>query len=118
MSPLYSTTNDQQQQQPVYECPTVGLRSFDDLATQPCTAASDAPTTTTTTADFQFPSWDQLPEDLQNPTSSAEYRHAGISAPSAADTLSMPWDDTMDFAMDMDMDMDLDLDLAVDLNHV
>lgn len=94
------------QQETVYECPTVGLRSFEPLNEQPCTAA------TTSDDGLQFPSWDQIPEHLQNPTSSAEYSHAGVSTSATADSaLAAAWDDTMDFAMDMDMDMDLNLDL-------
>jgi hypothetical protein len=117
MAPFTSST--EQQQQPVYECPTVGLRSFDPISSQACsTAALSGPTVaataTTNTDDFQFPSWDQIPEHLQNPTSSAEYSLAGVVSTSAATTegaSAMPWDDTMDFAMDMDMDMDMDLNL-------
>jgi hypothetical protein len=64
--------------------------------------------------DFQFPSWDQLPEDLQNPTSSADYNSTipitttGVSMSAVEDAMSMPWDD-MDFAMDLDTDMDMSL---------
>jgi uncharacterized C2H2 Zn-finger protein len=103
MSPFTSVA---EQQQPVYECATVGLRSFEPLNNQQCSAAA----ATTSDDDMQFPSWDQLPEHLQNPTSSAEYSHAGVST-TTDDVLAAPWDDTMDFAMDMDMDMDLNLDL-------
>lgn len=107
MSPFASVTTDQQQQQQaVYECPTVGLRSFEPLDSQQCSGAA-----TSGDGDLQFPSWDQLPEHLQNPTSSAEYSHAGVSASATADAtaLQAPWDDMMDFAMDMDLDMDLGL---------
>lgn len=67
--------------------------------------------------DFQFPSWDQLPVEFQNPTSSADYTltipisasGAGITTATAmpGDDL-MNWDDAdMNFAMDMDLDFDL-----------
>jgi hypothetical protein len=80
-------------EQPVFECPTAGESTVDD---------------------FQFPSWDQLPEDLQNPTSSADYNSTipitttGVSMSAVEDAMSMPWDD-MDFAMDLDTDMDMSL---------
>lgn len=97
------------QQQLVYECATVGLRSFEPLDNQQCSAVA-----TNSDDDMQFPSWDQLPEHLQHPTSSAEYSHAGVSASATADNiLAAPWDDTMDFAMDMDMDMDFGMDLSL-----
>jgi hypothetical protein len=91
-------------QQPVYECPTVGLRSFEPIDQQACAAASEH--------DFQFPSWDQLPEELQNPTSSAGFDSMAQVTTAGGETV-MPWDDTeMGFAMDMDMDLDLDVELG------
>lgn len=94
ISPLTSPLDHQQQ--PMYE----GTAALSNPG---------ATTTTTTADDFQFPSWDQLPEHLQNPTSSAEYNLAGVSTSTTENVLAMPWDDTMDFAMDMDTDMDLNL---------
>ncbi|KAI4677181.1 uncharacterized protein J4E88_006988 [Alternaria novae-zelandiae] len=67
-----------------------------------------------TVNDFQFPSWDQLPEDFQNPTSSADFDSTvpitttGVGMAAVEGTDAMPWDD-MDFAMDLDTDMDLGL---------
>ncbi|KAH6881484.1 hypothetical protein BKA58DRAFT_371652 [Alternaria rosae] len=87
MAPFTSSTTEQ----PV--CPTVGESAMDD---------------------FQFPSWDQLPEDLQNPTSSADFDStipitaSGVSMAAIEATDAMPWDD-MDFAMDLDTDMDMGL---------
>ncbi|CAN9082157.1 unnamed protein product [Alternaria alternata] len=81
---------------PILDCPTAGESTVDD---------------------FQFPSWDQLPEDLQNPTSSADYNSAisiattGVSMSAVEGAASMPWDD-MDFAMDLDMDLDMNLNQA------
>ena len=73
--------------------------------------------------DFQFPSWDQLPVNFQNPTTSAGYspnipiNTTGmdmldlLATDSGAGT-AMPWDtEEMNFSMDMDLDMDLDIDL-------
>ncbi|KAI8935335.1 hypothetical protein NX059_007920 [Plenodomus lindquistii] len=68
---------------------------------------------TTTHEDFEFPSWDQLPEDLQNPTTSADFNPTipiGTTATMGDNTMS--WDDgDMNFAMDMDLDMDLGFDM-------
>ena len=67
-----------------------------------------------TVDDFQFPSWDQLPEDFQNPTSSADFDSTipitttSVSMGAVEGTDAMPWDD-MDFAMDLDTDMDMGL---------
>lgn len=62
---------------------------------------------------FRFPNWDELPEDLQNPTSSADF-HSTIpisNAEGSADNV-MAWDnDDMNFAMDMDLDLGLDLNV-------
>ncbi|EMD93289.1 hypothetical protein COCC4DRAFT_49159 [Bipolaris maydis ATCC 48331] len=81
------------QQQPVYDGKTA--------LSNP--GATTTTTTTITADDFQFPSWDELPEHLQNPTSSSEYNLAGVSTSTTENILAMPWDDTMDFAMDMDL---------------
>lgn len=68
--------------------------------------------------DFQFPSWDQLPADFQNPTTSADFdltipiSTTTFSAPNIESTTTgfMSWDnDEMNFTMDMDMDLDMDL---------
>jgi len=70
------------------------------------------------TADFQFPSWDQLPEEFQNPTSSADLSSTipvsttGLSMPHVETNLDefMAWDnEEMNFTMDMDLDLDMDL---------
>ena len=100
----FPSNPSQQQQQPVYQCTNVGLRSSELLDQQACTAASNPATN-----DFQLPSWDQIPEHLQNLTSSAEYNASGVSTSAAEGDMSLPWDDTMDFAMDMDMDLNIDL---------
>ncbi|CAE7178690.1 hypothetical protein P3342_002159 [Pyrenophora teres f. teres] len=93
------------------------LMSFESVNEQPFTTSSEP----TTMQDFHFPSWDELPEDLQNATSSADYDSAiptsasGVGGTSAAveGVASMAWDD-MDFTMDMDMDMDLNMNLGLD----
>ncbi|RAR16584.1 homeobox and c2h2 domain-containing transcription factor protein [Stemphylium lycopersici] len=103
LAPFLSNSTEQQLQ-PVYQCANVGLRSSEPLNQQACTAASNP-----TTNDFQFPSWDQIPEYLQNMTSSAEYNASGVGASAAEENMTLPWDDTMDFAMDMDMDLNMDL---------
>jgi hypothetical protein len=113
-------------EEPVYECSTVGLRSFSPLDQQACPVDNDFSMPGTKegnpvhgTDDFQFPTWDQLPADLQNPTTSADFASTipisttEFSMPntqsSAADPLA--WDnEEMDFAMDMDIDMDLGFD--------
>ncbi|KAF2849853.1 hypothetical protein T440DRAFT_398322 [Plenodomus tracheiphilus IPT5] len=69
--------------------------------------------------DFQFPSWDQLPADLQNPTTSADFSSvipistAGTGVPVTTATAgdgTMSWDDgDMNFAMDMDMDFEFNM---------
>jgi hypothetical protein len=98
----------------VYECSSVGLRSFELITEQQRTAAGEP-----AVDDFQFPSWDQLPTDLQNPTSSAGFgatipiSTSGVSMSDIEGTTSMPWDDTeMGFEMDIDLDLDLDLTQA------
>jgi hypothetical protein len=115
----------------VYECANVGLRSFSPLNQQACPAddpfsisalqdrASKDNNPVPETDDFQFPTWDQLPADFQNPTTSAEFcstipiATTGFGMPnlqsSASDVLA--WDnEDMDFAMDLDVDMDLGFD--------
>jgi hypothetical protein len=70
--------------------------------------------------DLQFPSWDQLPEDFQNPTTSADFTSTipisttGFSMPSVESSAGgfLAWDnDEMNFAMDMDLDLDMDMNL-------
>jgi hypothetical protein len=111
----------------VYECAEVGLRSFLPLNEQACpvSASFSMPAlqdnTGATALDangFQFPSWDQLPEDCQDPSASAGF---GLTMPLSSTAADMPgmkgtsgdllaWDnDDMNFAMDMDLDMDLDM---------
>jgi hypothetical protein len=121
---------------PVYECANVGLRSFSPLNEQLCQPdnvfampaieerlSNEADQGKMAgSSDFQFPSWDQLPEEFQNPTSSENLiptipiSTTGFTMPnveSSADTF-MAWDnEDMNFTMDMDMDMDLDMDLSM-----
>ncbi|EDU45194.1 homeobox and c2h2 transcription factor [Pyrenophora tritici-repentis] len=90
------------------------LMSFQAVNEQPSTTTDES----TTIQDFHFPSWDELPEDLQNATSSADYSSAIPTGTSGVDGMSavaegaaaMAWDD-MDFTMDMDMDLDMNLGL-------
>jgi len=112
--------------EPIYECAKVGLRSFSPLDEQACPAddAFHMPSIeekTCTDADmaipdanaFQFPSWDQLPEELQNPTTSADFFSTiPISTGEGSAGNAMAWDnEEMNFAMDMDLDLDLDLNV-------
>ncbi|KAH8730920.1 hypothetical protein GQ44DRAFT_672939 [Phaeosphaeriaceae sp. PMI808] len=112
----------------VYECVKVGLRSFSPLNEQACPAddfsISALPEKTCTkdgdptlhTGSFQFPSWDQLPEDLQNPITSADFCSTiPISTTGIENSgdLDLAWDnEEMNFVMDMDMDLDLDLNMV------
>jgi hypothetical protein len=102
---------------PVYECSSVGLRSFEPINELPCTAAGEP-----IQPDFEFPSWDELQEGLQNPTSSAGFESTipisttGVGMAAVEGTNgTVAWDDA---EMNFDMDMDLDLDLDLDLNRV
>lgn len=115
----------------VYTCAKVGLRSFSplDAATCPVTTDMEMPSiqekTCTKagdmipeTGDFQFPSWDQLPLDLQNPTTSAGFHStipistSGFAMPSGDAGQAMAWDnEEMNFTMDMDMDFDMEMDM-------
>ncbi|KAH7396637.1 hypothetical protein DE146DRAFT_657288 [Phaeosphaeria sp. MPI-PUGE-AT-0046c] len=117
----------------VYECAKVGLRSFSPLDPQACPVDNDVGMPTIQeksctktgdiipeTGDFQFPSWDQLPIDLQNPTTSAGFHStipistAGFTMPSMDATAEdvMAWDnEEMNFAMDMDLDFDMETDM-------
>ncbi|CAO2655864.1 Nn.00g046670.m01.CDS01 [Neocucurbitaria sp. VM-36] len=130
-----SPTNTEKQRKDsgerIYECPKVGLRSFSPITEQECTASDFLmPTVQEKTCtksgdpisdDFQFPSWDQLPADFQNPTTSADYNSTipvsttGVSMPGTTEvTSSNPtaWDDNeLNFTMDMDLDFDLDLNV-------
>jgi hypothetical protein len=112
----------------VYQCANVGLRSFSPLNQQACPAddpfsilalqdrASKDDNPVHETDDFQFPTWDQLPVDFQNPTTSAEFcstipiSTTGFSMPNVQGSVGdlLAWDnEDMDFAMDLDVDMDL-----------
>lgn len=117
----------------VYECAKVGLRSFSPMNAQSCPADDNAylPTLRERVCnelgeaiddmgDFVFPTFDQLPEEFQNPTSSADYcstipiSASGVSMADMESTAnnSLAWDnEEMNFAMDMDMDLDLDLNV-------
>ena len=119
--------------EPVYECAKVGLRSFSPIDEQACPAENEfsmpaiqektctkAGDAITDTGDFDFPSWDQLPEDFQNPTTSADFHStipisttsASMPSVGASAGSTMAWDnDDMNFAMDMDLDLDLDLNV-------
>ena len=88
---------------PIYECPTVGLRSFESVNEMACTAAGEP-----LQQDFEFPSWDDLPEELQNPASSADFVSTIPLSMSADEGTggAMAWDDAeMGFAMDLDLDL-------------
>lgn len=117
----------------VYECAKVGLRSFSPLDPQACPVDNDiampaiqeksctkAGDIIPETGDFQFPSWDQLPEDFQNPTTSAGFHSTipisttGFTIPNIESTAGdvMAWDnEEMNFAMDMDLDLDMEMDM-------
>lgn len=103
------------QKQSEYEGPAIDdLVSFEPSNEQPGAATSEP----TTIQDLHFPSWDELPEHLQNATSCADYNSAiptstcgvgGTAAAADRNVSAMAWDD-MDFTMDMDLDMDIGLD--------
>jgi hypothetical protein len=115
----------------VNECAKVGLRSFSPLDEQTCPGREDfsmpaiqertinkAGDVVSDAENFEFPSWDQLPEHLQNPTTSEGFcstipiGSTGVSMPSFESTVgnNMAWDnEEMNFAMDLDLDMDLDM---------
>ncbi|KAL1604283.1 hypothetical protein SLS59_004078 [Nothophoma quercina] len=70
---------------------------------------------------FHIPTWDQLPAEFQNPTTSTGFEstiplNATTSAmdtsSSAAAAPTMAWDDT---ELSFDMDMDMDLDFATEM---
>jgi hypothetical protein len=118
----------------MYDGANIGLRSFsppNEQLCQPDNAFAMPPIAESLSngadqganadpSDFQFPSWDQLPEEFQTPTSSADLNSTipvsttGFSMPnkeSSSDTF-MGWDnEDMNFTMDMDMDLDMDLDM-------
>jgi hypothetical protein len=112
--------------EPIYECAKVGLRSFSPLDQQACLMDNDFSMSGNKdsnpvlgTDDFQFPNWDQLPVDFQNPTTSSDYNSTipisttGFSMPNLESSVADPlaWDnEEMDFAMDMDIDVDLGFD--------
>ncbi|KAF2830694.1 hypothetical protein CC86DRAFT_391553 [Ophiobolus disseminans] len=106
----------------IYECAKVGLKSFSPLDEQACLTeefqmpsieehtCTDSDMAVVDANTFDFPSWDQLPEDFQNPTTSADF-YSTIPI-SASGSNAMAWDnDDMNFAMDMDLDLDLDLNV-------
>jgi hypothetical protein len=74
--------------------------------------------------DFQFPSWNQLPLEFQDPTTSAGYNSTIPISTTGADmfdlstldssaSTAMPWDnEDMNFSMDLDLDLDLDIELS------
>ncbi|KAH9864023.1 hypothetical protein J1614_009956 [Plenodomus biglobosus] len=102
-------------------------QAFGENATDPLTAPTQDKTCTkmaeSVHQDFQFPSWDQLPLDLQNLTTSTDFDASapitaadpGVPVTFTMDTARdnpMSWDDgELNFAMDMDMDMDFDFDM-------
>lgn len=74
-----------------------------------------------TMENFHIPTWDQLPAEFQNPTTSTGFEstiplNATTSAmdmsSSAAAAPTMAWDDT---ELSFDMDMDMDLDFATEM---
>lgn len=117
----------------IYTCAKVGLRSFSplDSATCPVTNDMEMPSIQEKTCtkagdmisgeagdDFQFPSWDQLPLDFQNPTTSAGYSSTipisttGFMMPNVDAGGAMAWDnEEMNFAMDLDLDLDMEMDM-------
>lgn len=117
----------------IYTCAKVGLRSFSPLDSATCPVTNDMempsiqekPCTNKTgdmispeTGDFQFPSWDQLPLDFQNPTTSAGYNSTipisttGFAMPNVDAGGAMAWDnEEMNFAMDLDLDLDMEMDM-------
>lgn len=119
--------------EPVYERAKVGLRSFSPINEQNCSALDDAfmstlheqpcaenGSTIPATEDFQFPNFDQLPLEFQNPTSSADFCSSipisaagmNMTAMDSTATETYPWDnEEMNFAMDMDLDLDMDLNM-------
>jgi hypothetical protein len=109
--------------EPVSESANVGLHSFpiNEEACAEYDGLSMPPNPVD--EDFQFPSWDQLPVDFQNPTTSAGYHSTVpisttgmdmmdlLATDSSASTV-LPWDsEEMNFSMDLDLDLDMDLDL-------
>jgi hypothetical protein len=118
----------------VYECANVGLRSFSPLDVQACQpdnafamppieekSCNEAGELIPGPEDLHFPSWDQLPADFQNPTTSADFDSTipistmSFTAPNAEYSTDefMNWDNQdMNFTMDMDMDLDMDLDMT------
>jgi hypothetical protein len=117
----------------IYDCAKVGLQSFSSLDEQKCPRGDDFLTpamqeriyhsdgeAALDASDFRFPSWDQLPKDLQNPTTSADFCS---TIPLGTTATSIPgldssagdfivWDnDDMNFTMDMDLDMDLNMNV-------
>lgn len=93
------------------KCPKVGLRSSFPLDEQACPGFDIPGETDVDVNAFEFPSWDQLPPDFQNPTSSADfYSTIPISTSDGNIGDVMAWDnDEMNFAMDLDLDLDMDL---------
>ncbi|KAH7383300.1 hypothetical protein BKA66DRAFT_417892 [Pyrenochaeta sp. MPI-SDFR-AT-0127] len=95
------------------KCTAKGEPLMPSIQEKPCTKSGDP---IPDDNDFQFPSWDQLPAEFQNPTTSANYSSsAGVSMPAMEGIVGgnpMAWDDNeMNFAMDMDLDLDLDLNV-------
>jgi hypothetical protein len=123
--------------EPVYQCAKVGLRSFSPLDSQTCPGNNNSNSdlmmpsiqektcdkdgnVVMDTSDFQFPSWDELPEDFQNPTSSADFDSSipitsaefGMVMDDGGDGSGLMWDnEEMNFQMDLDGDMDLELNV-------
>lgn len=120
------------------------LETFEPIAEQQCTRSGDPLSNLPTSAAepfmpaiqekactksgnhmpnvLDFPSWDQLPLDFQNPTTSADY-NSGIPISTTGASMSslegiiagdnlMAWDDAdLNFTMDMDLDLDNDLNM-------
>lgn len=121
----------QSSSQPVYECLSVGLRSFSPSTGQECTFTSNQSSSSThqgsfhgalsaELSNFPYSPWNEIPDNTSNIMTSSGFQ-SNIPASVANATMSgmdstvqsnaMNWDDNeLNFVMDMDMDMEIDLD--------
>lgn len=109
MAPLTAQSATMNEETTHY-CAKVGLCSFSPLDAEACPGFGTDGADEVNPDTFEFPSWDQLPADFQNPTSSADF-YSTIPISTAVGSVSdaMAWDnDDMNFAMDMDLDMNMD----------
>jgi hypothetical protein len=100
--------------------PTSGIPNIDadwfDAFISPSTAPNDDPACMAVD-NFQFPSWEQLPTEFQNPTTSVGFKSTiplgttGISSPGLMESTvgtSQTWDDNeLSFEMDLDFDTEM-----------